>query len=118
MGAFNFYKYHHFLAQSLDWLIVIVRLSSVCLKAKSYSRNHALYKVTQNAKMRQSPQYICSVTMETSTWTPIFLCVFFTWYGISFKKNLGSLNYYGPNKSFVNVASLLNIIIKKLPLRA
>ena len=38
---------------------------------------------------------------------PHFSLCFLTWYGISFKKNLGSLNYYGPKKSFVNVASLL-----------
>ena len=38
---------------------------------------------------------------------PHFSVCFLTWYGISFKKNLGSLNYYGPKKSSVNVASIL-----------
>ena len=41
---------------------------------------------------------------------PHFSVCFLTWYGISFKKNLGSLNYYGPKKSSVNVASILNNI--------
>ena len=40
---------------------------------------------------------------------PHFSVCFLTWYGISFKKNLGSLNYYGPKKSSVNVASILKI---------
>ena len=41
---------------------------------------------------------------------PHFSVCFLTWYSISFKKNLGSLNYYGPKKSFVNVASLLKCV--------